>query len=67
MTITKISLKNIITNNTNNHVSIRTEDHFEFDPVNGTNIIAREVGYKQTIFYNSTLTGNHKLNAIPRS
>jgi hypothetical protein len=33
------------------------EKDFEFDPVNGTNIIAREVGYKQTIFYNSTLTG----------
>lgn len=60
----KISLKNIITNNTNNHVSIRTGKDFEFDPVNGTNIIAREVGYKQTIFYNSTLTGNHKLNAL---
>ena len=42
----KISLKNIITNNTNNHVSVRSGKDFEFDPVNGTNIIAREVGFK---------------------
>ena len=59
----KISLKNIITNNTNNHVSVRSGKDFEFDPVNGTNIIAREVGFKETIFYNSTLNGNHKIGS----
>lgn len=57
----KISLKNIITNNTVNHVSFRTGKDFEFDPVHGTNIDARELGFKETVFYNSTLNGNHKL------
>ena len=58
----KISLKNIITNNTVNHVSLRTGKDFEFDPINGTNIQARELGFKETTFYNSTLMGNHKLD-----
>lgn len=60
----KISLKNIITNNTVNHMSFRTGKDFEFDPINGTNIIAREIGFKQTTFYNSTLTGTHKIEAL---
>lgn len=60
----KISLKNIITNTGINSVSLRTGKDFEFDPVNGTNIKARELSFKQTVFYNSTLTGNHKLNAL---
>ncbi len=58
----KISIKNIITNNSVNHVSLRTGKDFEFDPINGTNILAREVGFKETTFYNSTITGNHKLD-----
>lgn len=60
----KISLKNIITNNAVNHVSLRRGKDFEFDPINGTNIQARELGFKQTTFYNSTLTGNHKLDNL---
>lgn len=60
----KISLKNIITNNTVNHMSFRTGKDFEFDPVNGTNIIAREIGFKQTTFYNSTINGTHKIDAL---
>lgn len=60
----KISLKNIITNNTTNHMSFRSGKDFEFDPVNGTNIIAREMGFKETIFYNSTLNGTHKIDAL---
>lgn len=60
----KISLKNIITNTGINSVSMRSGKDFEFDPVNGTNIKARELNFKQTIFYNSTLTGNHKLNLL---
>lgn len=60
----KISLKNIITNNTVNHMSFRTGKDFEFDPINGTNIMAREIGFKETTFYNSTLTGTHKIDAL---
>ncbi|MDV7697133.1 TonB-dependent receptor [Chryseobacterium soli] len=60
----KISLKNIITNNTVNHMSFRTGKDFEFDPINGTNIMAREIGFKETTFYNSTLNGTHKLNVL---
>ncbi|UBB89614.1 TonB-dependent receptor [Candidatus Kaistella beijingensis] len=60
----KISLKNIITNNAINHVSMRTGRDFEFDPINGTNIKARELGFKETIFYNSTLNGTHKIDAL---
>ncbi|NIF04440.1 TonB-dependent receptor [Chryseobacterium sp. Tr-659] len=60
----KISLKNIITNNTVNHMSFRTGKDFEFDPINGTNIIAREIGFKETTFYNSTLNGTHKIDAL---
>ncbi|ROI06381.1 TonB-dependent receptor [Chryseobacterium sp. G0240] len=60
----KISLKNIITNNTVNHMSFRTGKDFEFDPVNGTNIVAREIGFKQTTFYNSTINGTHKIDAL---
>ncbi|MDN3691878.1 TonB-dependent receptor [Chryseobacterium tructae] len=47
-----------------NHMSFRTGKDFEFDPINGTNIQAREIGFKQTIFYNSTLTGTHKIDAL---
>jgi TonB-dependent receptor len=32
--------------------------------VNGTNIMARELSFKQTLFYNSTLTVNHKLDLL---
>ena len=60
----KISLKNIITNNTVNHMSFRTGKDFEFDPINGTNIMAREIGFKETTFYNSTLSGNHKIDVL---
>ncbi len=60
----KISLKNIITNNTVNHMSFRTGKDFEFDPINGTNIMAREIGFKETTFYNSTLNGTHKIDAL---
>lgn len=60
----KISLKNIITNNTVNHMSFRTGKDFEFDPINGTNILAREIGFKETTFYNSTLNGTHKIDAL---
>ncbi len=60
----KISLKNIITHNTNNHVSFRSGKDFEFDPINGTNIKARELGFKETVFYNSTLTGAHKFAGL---
>jgi hypothetical protein len=38
-------------------MSFRTGKDFEFDPINGTNIMAREIGFKETTFYNSTLTG----------
>ena len=60
----KISLKNIITNTGISSVAMRTGKDFEFDPVNGTNIMARELSFKQTLFYNSTLTGNHKLDLL---
>jgi hypothetical protein len=42
-------------------MSFRTGKDFEFDPVNGTNIMAREIGFKETTFYNSTLTELIKL------
>ncbi len=45
-------------------MSFRTGKDFEFDPVNGTNIIAREIGFKQTTFYNSTINGTHKIDAL---
>lgn len=60
----KISIKNIITNNSVNHMSFRSGKDFEFDPINGTNILAREIGFKNTTFYNSTLTGTHKIDAL---
>ncbi|SFI11807.1 outer membrane beta-barrel protein [Halpernia frigidisoli] len=60
----KISLKNIITNTGTSSVSMRTGKDFEFDPVNGTNILARELSFKQTLFYNTTLSGNHKIDAL---
>lgn len=60
----KISLKNIITHTGVNHVSLRTGKDFEFDPINGTNIIARELGFKETTFYNSTINGNHKFTGL---
>ena len=43
---------------------MRTGRDFEFDPINGTNIKARELGFKETIFYNSTLNGTHKIDAL---
>ncbi len=60
----KVSIKNIITSNSVNHVSLRSGKDFEFDPINGTNILAREIGFKQTTFYNSTINGSHKLDNL---
>ena len=45
-------------------MSFRSGKDFEFDPINGTNILAREIGFKNTTFYNSTLTGTHKIDAL---
>jgi hypothetical protein len=45
-------------------MSFRTGKDFEFDPINGTNIMAREIGFKETTFYNSTLNGTHKIDAL---
>lgn len=59
-----VSLKNIISHNNVNHVSLRTGKDFEFDPVNGANIDAREFGFKETTFYNSTLNGQHKFAGL---
>lgn len=59
-----ISLKNLVTHMSTNHVSLRTGKDFELDPINGTNIKATEIGFKETTFYNSTLSGNHKFDGF---
>lgn len=59
-----ISVKNIITHNGVNHTSFRSGKDFEFDPVLGENIKAREFGFKETTFYNSTLAGTHKISGF---
>ncbi|MEO7310514.1 MAG: TonB-dependent receptor [Chitinophagaceae bacterium] len=55
----KISVKNLFNVNTSDYTTKRTGKDFENDPINGENIKATELAFKENIFYNVQLLGEH--------
>jgi len=62
----KITLKNLLSSNTSDAVSIRTgKDYFASQEGDGiTDIKAREFVFNETTFLNSVLSGNHKIDKL---
>ncbi|MFV0604873.1 MAG: outer membrane beta-barrel protein [Niabella sp.] len=58
----KISLKNMLNSNSSKYVTLRTGIDYEADPVNGENIRARELAFKNNTFFNTILKGEHSIN-----
>lgn len=58
-----INFRNLVTINANNYVNIRSGKDYEYNS-QGANIMARELGFKQNIFYNTSLSGNHNIAKI---
>lgn len=59
----KISWKNLFNVNASDYVTIRGGKDYESDPVNGDNIKATELGFRSNIYWNTQLTGEHRLGS----
>ena len=57
----RISFRNILNVNTSNYTTLRTGKDYEFDPVNGENIRARELGFRANTFFNTQVNGEHSI------
>jgi hypothetical protein len=60
----KISFKNIINVNTNNYVTERSGKDYILGGSQGQNIRAFELGFKQNIFFNTQLLGEHNITGL---
>ncbi len=60
----KISFKNIINVNTNNYVIERAGKDYILGGSQGQNISAFELGFKQNIFFNTQLLGEHNITGL---
>lgn len=58
----KISFKNILNVNTTNYSTLRTGKDYESNSVIGDNIKATELAFKANTFFNTQLSGSHKIN-----
>jgi len=54
-----LKFNNFLSVNSNNYVNLRTGKDYEYNS-SGANILARELGFKQNIFFNSSLSGEHQ-------
>ena len=57
----KISFRNILNVNTSNYTTLRTGKDYEFNPAEGENIRAQELGFRANTFFNTQLNGEHSL------
>jgi TonB-dependent receptor len=57
----KISFRNILNVNTSNYTTLRTGKDYEFNPAEGENIRARELGFRANTFFNTQLNGEHSI------
>ncbi len=58
----KISIKNLFNVNTSDYTTLRTGLDYEFDPVNGERIRASELAFRQNIYFNTQLSGEHTIS-----
>ena len=58
----KISFRNILNVNTSNYTTLRTGKDYEFNPGEGENIRAQELGFRANTFLNTQLNGEHTIN-----
>ncbi|MEO5591460.1 MAG: TonB-dependent receptor [Chitinophagaceae bacterium] len=57
----KISFRNILNVNTSNYTTLRTGKDYEFNPNEGENIRAQELGFRANTFFNTQLNGEHSI------
>lgn len=60
----KISFKNILNVNSSDYVTVRTGKDFILGGQYGQNIRANELGFKQNIFFNTQISGDHNLSKL---
>jgi outer membrane receptor for ferrienterochelin and colicin len=57
----KISFRNILNVNTSDYTTLRTGKDYEFNPTEGENIRAQELGFRANTFFNTQLNGEHSI------
>ena len=57
----KISFRNILNVNTSNYTTLRTGKDYEYNPTDGENIRAQELGFRANTFFNTQLNGEHSI------
>ncbi|MFT3932917.1 MAG: TonB-dependent receptor [Chitinophagaceae bacterium] len=57
----KISFRNILNVNSSDYTTLRTGKDYEFNPTDGENIRAQELGFRANTFFNTQLNGEHSI------